>query len=392
MTTRRSFLLLSGAVLAGCRSQKAPATPVPDVVLAGTPGGVVRLAGDGTRSLGTGSVLSRDGAVAYAVEGESLVRIDAATGAPLQKQSIGGGWVPRVVAESGRACVLTRTPAADPPAGRTSTPVLVARAGGEKTFDLPGCVEPDALTSDDRGLFVLDWLPAGRPGHYRVRLLSLGDGTVASLLTRDKRPIPEGAEEQMRGRGRQAVYLRDRQTLYTLYTHQPEHQHTRDLLGGTRSQVHAFVHVLHLSEQWAYCLDLPAPFGEGPAEGHALAVDGQRIAVLDTASGSIAYASTESLAIEKVARTKAGGGRAALGSGRGGRLFAADGTTVHVLDGGGVTDTWELPGAARGLCLSPDGSRLYAGVASAVAWLDAASGALRGRAQVTGPVTVLSVR
>ncbi|MBL7260504.1 hypothetical protein JKJ07_40045 [Actinoplanes sp. LDG1-01] len=188
------------------------------------------------------------------------------------------------------------------------------------------------------------------------------------------------------------MYSRARQTLYTLYTHQPEHQHTRDLLKGTRSHVHAFVHVLHLSEQWAYCLDLPDPFGQGPAEGHALAVDGQRIAVLDTASGSIAYAGAESLAIEEVARIPAGKGVASLASGDGGRLFAADGATVHVLDGSRPAATWTLPTAARGLQLSPDKSRLYAGGDDEVVWLDTTSGSVRGRARAEGLVDVLSVK
>ncbi|GAB2597347.1 hypothetical protein Aab01nite_72860 [Paractinoplanes abujensis] len=390
MTTRRSFLALSGgalAALAGCRSRQATAvTPVPDVLLAGARDGVVRLAGAASQSFGAGSVLSRDGAIAYAVEGDHLVRIDAATGASLQKQPIGGGWMPRVVAESGQECVLAPDPAADPPPGRAMSPLLVAG----KKLTLPGCVEPDAFTADGQGLFVLDWLPASKPDHYRVRLLSLADGQVSPLFTRDKRPVPEGAEEQMRGRGRQAVYSRARQTLYTLYTHQPEHQHTRDLLHGTRSHVHAFVHVLHLSEQWAYCLDLPDPFGQGPAEGHALAVDGQRIAVLDTASGSIAYAGAESLAIERVVRIPAGKGRAGLVFGE--HLYAADGATVHVLDGKTPAATWTLPAAVRGLRLSPDGSRLYAGGDNEVVWLDAASGSLRGRVRVDGLTDVLSVK
>jgi hypothetical protein len=228
---------------------------------------------------------------------------------------------------------------------------------------------------------VLDWLPADRPGHSRVRLLDFTDGKLHPLLTRDKTSVPAGAEEQMQGRGRQAVYSPDRQTLYTLYTHQPEHQHTRNLLNGTRSHVHAFVHVLHLAERWAYCLDLPDPFGQGPAEGHALAVDGTRLAVLDTASGSIAHANTETLQIERVARMAAGRGAASLVFSPDARLLAADGATVHALDR--TTDqtlaTWVLPSAVRGLRLSADGSRLYAGSENGVVWLDAGSGALRGR-------------
>ncbi|WP_250000898.1 hypothetical protein [Actinoplanes sp. M2I2] len=401
MTTRRSFLRLSGGVLAasalaGCRERAAATVPasVPDVLLAGSRAGIVRLSGSEVRPIGARSALSRAGNTAYVAGDDGLVRLDAVTGAPIHRQDIGGGWAPRVVAESSDLCVLTTSGPAEPPAGRATSALMVAGPDRQQTFTLPGCVEPDAFTSDGTGLFVLDWLPADRPDHYRVRLLDLTDGRLHPLLTRDKTPVPPGAEEQMRGRGRQAVYSADRQTLYTLYTHQPEHQHTRDLVGGTRSHVHAFVHVLHLTERWAYCLDLPDPFGHGPAEGHALAVDGTDLAVLDTASGTIARADTGSLTIGRTARIPAGGGGASLEFSPGGRLFAADGATVHVLDRGSdrTVATWNLPGAARGLRLSADRTRLYAGGENEVIWLDTTAGDLRGRARVDGLTTVLSVR
>lgn len=400
MTTRRSFLALSGgalAALAGCRGPKAVAvagdSPVPDVLLVGSRNGLVRLSGSEVRPVGAQSVLSRDGAAAYVVDGDGLQRVDAATGAPLHRQDIGGGWVPRVAAESNDLCVLAQDAAADPPIGRKSSPLLVVGPGRRQKFNLPGCVEPDAFTSEGSALFVLDWLPADKPDHYRVRLLDLADGQMYPLLTRDKVPVPAGAEEQMRGRGRQAVLSADKQVLYTLYTHQPEHQHTRNLLNGTRNHVHAFVHVLHLTQRWAYCLDLPDPFGHGPAEGHALAVDGQHLAVLDMASGSIAYADTEQLAIRRTARIPAGGGPASLALSPDGRTVAADGPTVRVLnrDSDRVLGTWALPSAARGLRLSRDGARLYAGGENEVVWLNATSGERQGRARVDGITDLLSV-
>ncbi|MBU2669645.1 hypothetical protein KOI35_39655 [Actinoplanes bogorensis] len=402
MTTRRSFLALSGGVLAAsalaaCREPEASAAPpvaaVPDVLLAGSRGGLVRSTGTDTRVLGAHAALSRDGAIAYSTDGDFVVRLDAATGAPLQKEEIGGGWVPRVVAESGNACVLTTFEPAEPPAPRATTALLVTGPGGPRKFELTGCIEPDAFTADGQGLFVLDWLPADKPDHYRVRMLDFADGKTYPLFTRDKQPVPAGAEEQMRGRGRQAVYSRERQTLYTLYTHQPGHQHTRNLISGTKAEVHAFVHVLHLAERWAYCLDLPDPFGHGPAAGHALAVDRQHIAVLETTSGTLLYAGAETMEIERVARVPAAAGPASLALGGDRRVFAADGTTVHVLDRS--TDTalaaWSLPSAARGLALSRDGSRLYAGGTDEAVWLDTAAGSLAGRARVEGLTEVLSV-
>ena len=67
--------------------------------------------------------------------------------------------------------------------------------------------------------------------------------------------------------------------------------------------VHAFVHVLSLAEGWAFCLDLPLPFGVCPSEAHALAVspDGRRLYVADLASGSVAAADTSRLQVIRTA-------------------------------------------------------------------------------------------
>ena len=235
------------------------------------------------------------------------------------------------------ACALSRTPAAVRPAARADTTLLVTTDRRQQRYDLDGVVEPDAFTRDGLGLFVLEWLPPEAPDRYRVRLLDLASGAVEPLLTRNKVPVPSGAEEEMQGDGRQAVLSPDRQILYTLYTHQPDHQHTRDLIVGRRGNVHAFVHVLHLTQRWAYCLDLPQPFGEGPADGHAVAVsaEGRRLAVVDVTSGSLVYADTDALTVGRVVRVQPEAGAASLvltPDGR--RAFVGAATTVVVLDGG----------------------------------------------------------
>ncbi|XVU26656.1 YncE family protein [Actinoplanes sp. CA-054009] len=401
MTTRRSFLALAGGALAvsglaACRDTEAVAAAapvdVPDLLLAQTKRGPVRLSGTESRGLGAAAVVSRDGAIAYVTEGTGLTRAYTVTGAPIQRIEIGGGWVPRVVAEAGNACVLTPTPHAEPPAARTTSPLLVVGDGRQRKFELTGVVEPDAFTSDGTGLFVLEWLPATAPDHYRVRLLDLATGRLDPLLTRNKVPVPAGAEEEMRGSGREAVLSPDRQVLYTLYTHQPDHQHTRNLVNGTRNDVHAFVHVLHLSERWAFCLDLPDPFGHGAPEGHALAADGTHVTVYDASSGSVAVASASELAIEKVLRVPAGsaGGHLALGAER---LYAASGTDVHAvaLGTGQAVAQWSLSDPVSGLRLSRDGKHLYAGGSDRVAWLDVSSGRVLGRVPVDGLTGLLHV-
>ncbi len=189
----------------------------------------------------------------------------------------------------------------------------------------------------------------------------------------------------------------NRQVLYTLYTHQPGHRHTRDLISGRPGNAHAFVHVLHLTERWAYCLDLPHPFGEGPASGHALAVsaDGAVLAVLDSTSGSIAYADTSALAVSRIVSLPAADAMASLAFAPDGkRVLAGAARTVHVLDygAGTVTANWPVPGVVRGLGVSPDGARVYCGGTDEVRWLDAGTGAVQGRAPVEGLVTLRHVR
>lgn len=410
MTTRRKLLILAGGALAaggstaltGCRERDRTAATVPDVLVADSRHGPVVLGGSRPRGLGTAAVVSPDGGLVHAVTRDAdgapvLERLDVATGVSTRGIVLGGGWTPRAVSCDGRMCALTRTPAAARPAARARTPLLVTDDGRQRQYDLDGVVEPDAFTADGAGLFVLEWLPPEAPDRYRVRLLDLASGAVQPLLTRDKAAVPPGAEEEMRGDGRQAVLSPDRRVLYTLYTHQPDHRHTRDLVAGRPGGVHAFVHVLHLVERWAYCLDLPHPFGAGPAAGHALAIgsDGRRLAVADVTSGSLAYAGTAALTIERTARVPAADGTAsAVFAPDGRRVLIGAGTTVTVLDtaADAVTGRWSVPGAIRGLGLSRDGTRLYAGAADEVVRLDAGSGAETARVAVDGLTALRHVR
>lgn len=411
MTTRRDLLRIAGGVLAttgtaaliGCRDEPArAAVAVPDVVLADSRPGLVVLGGVRPRGFGPAATVSADGGLVAAVirdkTGRStLEQVDPADGTPTRSLALGGGWVPRVISEDGRSCALSRTAAMTVPAGRAGTALLVTTEGQQRQYDLDGVIEPDAFTRDGSGLFVLDWRPAAAPDRYRVRLLDLATAEVGPLLTRAKAAVPPGAEEEMHGEGRQAVLSPDRQVLYTLYTHQPGHRHTRDLIAGRPGNVHAFVHVLHLTERWAYCLDLPDPFGTGPGAGHAVAVsaDGGQLAVVDMTTGHLAYADTTALTIDRVAKVPAAEGPASLAFAPDGmRVFAGAGTGLTVLDRGtdAVSTRWPVPGPIRGLGLSRDGTRVYVGGADEVVWLDAVTGALSGRAPVDGLTALRYVR
>ncbi|GIE90251.1 hypothetical protein [Actinoplanes regularis] len=397
MTTRRDFLVLAGAGLAlgGCRETTRPAAPMRDVVLAETSRGLVRLTPRGERSHGPAAALSHDGTRLAVVQENVLSQIVAGTGVTERTTGITAGWLPRAVSLDGRACALGRTPAATVPDGRARTPLLVVVDGRSREYDLPGVIEPDAFTSDATGLFVLEWLPAAKPDHYRVRVLDLDSGKTHPLSTRAKVPVPGGAEETMRGDGRQAVLSGDRKLLLTLYTHQPGHQHTRDLLSGRPGNAHAFVHVLHLVERWAYCLDLPHPFGEGPARGHAIAVGPGGAAVVDSTSGLLAYLDLESLAVGRRERVPISLDAAAfllLTVDRRTIAGAAGKITVLDRDSGAVTAVWPVPEPLLGLGLSGDGERLYTGSPGSVHWHDATTGALLGRSAVEGLTALRFVR
>jgi hypothetical protein len=413
MTTRRDLLLMAAgtALLTACRDTRPPGVAVPDMVLADSDAGLLILGPDHRVEKPTANaVVSFDGALVYAASptvtgGTALLSIHPQTLARTERGAVDGRWFPRVVSNDGLSCALTDVPpdpSAPVPAPRAATALLIVQNGVERRLDLPGVVEPDAFTNDGTALFVLEWLPAGGPDRYRVRLLDLKSGELHPLLTRAKTPVPPGAEEEMRGAGRHAVLSPDRQILYTLYTHQADHRHTRDLIAGRPGGVHAFVHVLHLVERWAYCLDLPHPFGEGPAAAHAIAVSpaGDRLVVADVSTGTLAHADTAALRVLRVSRLPAGSGSAGSGpvaSGpagigsagmvatSGGRVFVGAGRTVTAVDGAdAVTRTWAVPDVIRGVGVSRDGRRLYVGGTDEILWFDTGTGERLGKAPAGG--------
>lgn len=415
MTTRRDFLWLAGAVaLSSCSTDKPAARPRGDQVFVETDNGmtVVDL---GWRE----PVLPAVPAVAgagwnrlYAARPDGgrtrLVTLDPATGKQTDQTMLAGRLSVRAVSASGRLVAL-----ADPlPAGRgtyrpparSRTTIVVADPAGDrapKRVELPGNYEPEAFSADDQRMYVLEYLPPLAPDRYRVRAYDLATGTVGPLSIRDKGLVPAGAEEEMRGAGRQAVLAPDRSRLYTLYLHQLDHLHTRDLLAADHNAgkpaVHAFVHVLSLTEGWAFCLDLPAPFGQGPADAHTLAVapDGRRLYVANRTSGTVVAADTERLAIVAQARTAAipGGMAAAQLSPDGRLLYLAGGTSVVVLDsaGLGTERTLTVDAPALGLGVSADGGALHVGHRGRLTSYDARTGRRTGQLDVPWLVSVRHV-
>jgi hypothetical protein len=274
------------------------------------------------------------------------------------------------------------------PAGRDRSTIVVAdRDAIRHRLDLPGNYVPDAFTSDLSGLYVLEWLPATAPDFYRVRLVDFGTGQLQQLWTRDKVPIPPGAEEEMRGEGRQAVYSADRQFLYTLYTHQPGE--------GSMSPAHGFVHALCLQQRWAYCIDLPEPFGQGPTPAHALSItpSGSTLHVTDFSSGRVAVVDTRELVVGPVHQIPTGTGTAYAASSAADRLYLGIGSRILVVNprSGAVVTAWNAGAEVRGLALSADATRLFVGYAGAVAWRDTAGGLELGRLAVPGMTALRTV-
>jgi hypothetical protein len=329
----------------------------------------------------------------------TLVTVDLRTGEQVGRARLAGAWTPRVVGPYGRLVALTPASGGAPPTGappgRARSPILICSPEGERhRLELAGTIEPDAVSPDGGSLFVLEWLPATAPERYRVRMIDLPGGAAQPLLTRDKLPVPAGAEEEMRGEGRQAVLSPDREVLYTLYTHQADHQHTRDLVAGRPGGVHAFVHVLHLTLRWAYCLDLPDPFGHGPAAGHALALspDGRRLLVVDLTGGRLAEADTESLTVTSVGPVPTGSGPASLAA-TAGRAMLAVGGLVYAVERGSADATvvWKAGADIVGLGVDRAGTRLAVADAGGVTWVDLSSGTAAGRVPVDGLTGLVGV-
>jgi hypothetical protein len=405
MTTRRTVLRLAGSVpaaaLLGACTPRLPSAAPPaatrpaDLLLVETASGLAIVDARSQTLVGpTHGVVAYDGsslATANRSAERTRVEVRAIDGAVRYGVDLAGDLAPRAVSPMGVHVALVAESAGRAgsaatvyrPAGRRQTTLVIADASGERRrVTLPGCVEPEAFSPAGDRLYVLDYLPPTAPDRYRVRILDLASGAFMPLSTRDKKVIPPGAEEQMRGQGRQAVYATGRNILFTLYTHQPDHEHTRDLIAARagRPDVHAFVHSLSVDQGFAYCVDLPAPFGDGPVEGHAIALSptGDNPVVVDGTSGTVARIDGGELTVRSTGQFPAlrGGPVSALLAEGGTRLLVAADSVVRVLraDSLSTVAQWSLAGPARGAALTLDGRRLWVGRPDGAVALDLASG------------------
>jgi hypothetical protein len=337
------------------------------------------------------AVAAPDGSRLYSAssEGRSTVleTMHGVTGETLASVRVGGQLDVRVASGSGRAVALMAPlpPGLDPwtPVPRARTTIVVADPTGTRRpsrFVLDGNYEPEAFSTDDSRLFLIQYLPAEAPRVYRVTVLRLEDGHVSSVRGRFKTP-----PQRMPGIRLEQVFAPDGEQLYTLYSSEARAYAEGWGAGYDAHEPVTFVHVLNLERGWAYCAGVPDVFWGQPAEAQAMAVspDGSRLYIVDSMKGVISVMSTTSLKILRTADVDPG----FVGGAGTSAHVAADGSTLFVGSAGveaaldaieastlDLLHRWPMPGAVSGLALSPDGLRLHVAFADGVSVLDPVTG------------------
>jgi hypothetical protein len=237
---------------------------------------------------------SRDGIVFRTITVDGETRLDRISPDPGPVVSLDEPLTARLVEPGGRRVVLgTPLPGGADlyhPGGRASTHLVVVdvATGATRAYDLARNVEPEAFGVESPTLFLIDHHPARDPSYYRVASMNLETGEFWKLLGPNKQSL-----ENMVGTARQQVYAASGRQLYTLYA-QPS-----DTDASAKSHVpdESFVHVLDLTGNWAYCVDLPESFGRGSTRSAGIALDpsGNTLFVADARARKLAALDTRRL-------------------------------------------------------------------------------------------------
>lgn len=354
-----------------------------------------------------GAVASPNGSLVFSAKSHgpstALETLDGATGEVVSDTKVSGDLQVSVASGSGRVVALIEPlpegwdPATPYPRSRTT--IVIADPSGDRaprTYDLRGNFEPEAFSTNDRQLFLIQHLPAETPTVYRVTVLDLADGSVRPVFGPYKSP-----PERMPGTRLQQVYAPDGGKLYTLYTSARAGYSPHDAPVPNAAAV-SFIHVLSLDEGWAHCVGLPRPLWDQPASAQALAssADGRSLYIVDSVRGLVTVMDTETLEIlgtHEVGLHRAGARHTSA-------VLSADGRTLFVGAGGAtstlyaidtttfeVTDRWSTAGDASGLALSGDGLRLYVALEDRVVVFDPTTGGELGAVPLLSPGPVLEV-
>jgi hypothetical protein len=381
----------------------------PETLLLGTDSGplAIRVPAGSVVFDRAGAVASPDGSLVFAASsrGRSTVlqTIEGTTGEVVSTTRIPGDLDVRVVSGSGRGVALM-APLPDgwdpsTPIPRSHTTIVVADptgALGPRSYELSGNFEPEAFSTKDKRLFMIQHLPAETPTVYRVTVLDLVRGRVKPVFGPFKSP-----PERMPGTRLQQVFAPDGGTLYTLYTSSRPGYAPHGAPVPSDASV-SFVHVLSLSEGWAHCVGLARELWNQPASAQAMAAssDGTRLYIVDSVRGLVSVMDTETLAILRletidfghsvVAETSAklSADDATLFVGIGGErsdLYAIDTTTFD------VRHRWPVSGDLSGLGLSVDGLRVYLALGDHLDVVDPTSGAKLLAVPFTSPVPIAQV-
>ncbi|MEA2433627.1 MAG: hypothetical protein QOG54_1084 [Actinomycetota bacterium] len=305
-----------------------------------------------------------------------LIALDPTSGGEVAAMGVPNGLTLRVASSTGRSVALVSGGESSvyDPVARDHTTIVVAKPdeGTMKRFELKGNFEPEAFSTDDSKLYMIEYVNDDMT-RYRVRMMRIHSGDVLPIGR-----LTKAAPDIMRGIGRTQVYSPDASVLYTLYTKQPPntaHRDASDIIN--KHQVHAFVHVLNLDEDWAHCIDLPMPFGLdtdpatlltiSPDGSWLYAGDGRRIAVIDTYEQ----------AVSNLQKTDEVSGSAKALVGPDERLYVGDGSKIEIFDGGTLDPigTFEVPAGIGALGMSTDGLRLFVGGEHQVFVIDSKTGA-----------------
>jgi len=379
--------------------------PGPDRLLVRTSSGleVLDAASKKIVTRAPGSVASPDAGRLFSVSGNGdsarVVTIDSATGRELATTAAPGGLRPGVASANG--ALLAFAPPHEEgvtpwlPEGKRRTRIVVVRtdgSGGPASYDLKGNFELEGFSTSERELFLLEYMPAMNPTHYRLKRLQLDTGRVREISGRK-----QNAPGRMRGTGRIAAFSPSGHELYTLYTQQgPNYAHGS--ASHARGHSYAFVHLLNLEGGWTHCIDLRSPFGTGPVTTHAMALtpDGSRLFVADPSSGGLAVISPletkvlKSVTLDLRALTK---GHASAAAGQDGTLYLAGGREILVIDGGSleIRARWSTGKDVTGIALGSDGRRLYASMQGKVVVFDTADGARAGTLDLSAGERIIQV-